>query len=57
LWFDKDLREGNPVAINLLKNLNKEKERSKEFRRLWHVWMKIADNNVQKIYKLKECGK
>jgi hypothetical protein len=52
LWFDKNLREGNPVAINLLKNLNKEKERSKEFRRLWHVWMKIVNDKTNEIYEL-----
>jgi hypothetical protein len=52
LWFDRDLREGNPVAVNLLKILDKEKGRSKEFRRLWHVWMEITNDKTNEINEL-----
>jgi len=54
LYFNKNLRDENLVAINLLKNLNKEKERSMEFRRLWLTWMEVADDKVQEIYELKK---
>lgn len=54
LWFDKELRQANPVTRRLLQKIKKEKLKSDEYKRLWQVTMGLVIDKTDRIYELEK---